>query len=320
MILTIDGGTTHTRLYLMDNGSILTTRKLSAGIRDTYTPEGRAAYTAAIRRAIAEITAREQPEAVLCSGMIGSETGLANIPHIGTPVSFRRLADGMQAVSLPEIADLPFYFIPGVKTFSRTDYTAAGIPTEELADMDIMRGEETELAGIAAKMGLSGGVTLILPGSHMKFVTLDKEGQITAFRTALTGELLRAAAEHTILAASLADGFPAQPDACQLCRGYALSASLGLTQALFKVRILDRSIGGLTPAELYSFLMGIVLQEECGRLCREKTPVCIAGSDPFRTAYRILLEKGGLTVTEIPEEISGNAAAYGAYRLWTERK
>ncbi|MBQ3177744.1 MAG: 2-dehydro-3-deoxygalactonokinase [Clostridia bacterium] len=319
MILTIDGGTTNTRLYLLDNGEILARRKLSMGIRDTLQPEGKARFHTAVADAAAELTAGCSVDAIVCSGMIGSETGLYSCPHAAAPISFAGLAEAMVPVSLPGISDIPFWFVPGVKTFAVLPPSAADVPLDLLAGMDIMRGEETELAGICARLGIAGERTFVLPGSHMKTVSLDDAGRITAFHTSLTGELLRAAAEHTILQASVGQAYPKTADPDQLRRGYALAREYGMAQALFKVRILDKSIGGLTAEELYAFLMGILLQEDVTRLIRDGRPVCIAGSDPFRSAYRILLADGGIPAEEIPEETADCASAYGAWYLWTLR-
>ena len=82
---------------------------------------------------------------------------------------------------------------------------------------------------------------------------------------------------------------------------------------------LKKDVGMLTAEKLYAFLMGILLQEDVTRLIRDGHPVCIAGSDPFRSAYRILLADGGIPAEEIPEETADCASAYGAWYLWTLR-
>ncbi len=319
MILTIDGGTTNTRLYLTDEAKILAARKLSLGIRDTLRPGGRDEYCRAVSGAIASLTDGASAEAVVCSGMIGSETGLCPCAHIAAPVSFPALARAMVPASLPEIAPLPFFFVPGVKTFSAAPGSAADVPPDTLAEMDIMRGEETELAGICAALGIRGAHTFLLPGSHMKTVRMDAEGRIAAFCTSLTGELLRAAAEHTILQASVGGAYPTSADPAALRRGYAFAREYGISRALFKVRILDKSIGGMTAEELYAFLLGVLLYDDVRALIRDGGPVTVGGSDPFRGAYRLLLTDGGIRAAEIPREISDCASAYGAWELWTHR-
>ena len=319
MILTIDGGTTNTRLYRMDGGEILASKKLSLGIRDTLGPEGKTKYFRAVSEAVAELTAGESAEAVVCSGMIGSENGLFGCPHLTAPVSFGDLAEAMVPVELPEISPLPFRFVRGVKTCPAEPGSAADVPLGLLAETDIMRGEETELAGICAKLGVRGERTFLMPGSHMKTVRVDGEGRIAAFHTSLTGELLNAAAEHTILKASVGGAYPEAADPVQLRRGYAFAREYGISRALFKVRILDVTIGGLTKDGLFSFLLGIVLFDDVDRLIRENRPVLVGGSGLFRGAFRLLLSDGGIEAEEIPKEIADRASAYGAWELWTRR-
>ena len=180
-----------------------------------------------------------------------------------------------------------------------------------------MRGEETELAGICSKRGIRGDRTFLLPGSHMKTIQLDRDGRIAAFHTSLTGELLNAAAEHTILKASVGRAYPEAPDPAQLRRGYAFAREYGISRALFKVRILDVAAGGMTEDELFAFLLGILLSDDVDRLIRENRPVTVGGTDPFRGAFRLLLTDGGVSADEVPKEISDRASAYGAWELRT---
>lgn len=322
MILTIDGGTTNTRLYLIDAGEILVSEKLSIGIRDALFPEGKKKFFHDVSNEITKMTAEASAglvEAVVCSGMIGSENGLYACPHITAPVSFYDLAEAMIPVSLPRIAPYPFLFVPGVKTYSDMPGSAAEVTPERLAEMDVMRGEETELAGICAKLGIRGDHTFLLPGSHMKTVRLDRDGRIATFHTSLTGELLNAVAEYTILKASVGWAYPETADLEQLRRGYAFAQEYGISRALFKVRILDIAAGGMTENELFAFLLGILLFDDVSRLIRENCPITVGGSDPFRGAFRLLLMDGGVMADEVPKEISDCASAYGAWEMWTHR-
>ena len=69
--------------------------------------------------------------------MITSEFGLYNLPHITVPAGIKELYDAMKEVTIPEISEIPFVFIPGVK-----------VTGEGLHKTDMMRGEETELVGL----------------------------------------------------------------------------------------------------------------------------------------------------------------------------
>ena len=62
---------------------------------------------------------------------------------------------------------------------------------------DIMRGEETQISGFINKnKGFKGVVCL--PGTHAKWVNIQ-EGQISSFKTFMTGELFGVISNHTLI-------------------------------------------------------------------------------------------------------------------------
>lgn len=94
--ITIDGGTTSTRVNLVKDKVIDDTIKLDIGARASI--DNRQKYVLSIKNAIDEIIARNKAETVeriLASGMITCEFGLCNLPHINTPASIADLHDTM---------------------------------------------------------------------------------------------------------------------------------------------------------------------------------------------------------------------------------
>lgn len=53
---------------------------------------------------------------------------------------------------------------------------------------------------------------LVLPGSHTKFVSVDKEGKIRSCLTTITGELLASITNHTIIADAVGRQFAAEEE------------------------------------------------------------------------------------------------------------
>lgn len=315
-IISVDGGTTNTRLVLINDGKVLYSRRLSLGLRDQLDGNG-SKYSSILSSGIRELLTENNLEekdidCVTVSGMICSEHGLYEVPHIPSPVSVRLLSLSMKEKDFLEIAAIPFYLVPGVKTFK----TAA-----DLCDMDIMRGEETELCGIMEKMNLPCSVTLVLPGSHCKIIPVDGEGMIKTFVTTVSGELIRAAAEHTILRDGIRDAYPSKLEDTKLLEGFDYAREHGLTEAMFKVRILQK-FRGYTPDELFAVLCGIILSEDIRVIEKcASGEILVGGSDPFRSAIRLLLkERTALTAEIIPDDIARYAVAYGAERLIRERK
>jgi len=77
MIIAIDGGTTNTRLTLMDGGKIIKKYKLNVGARDKSLAE-------AVRGGLAEVMCPAVTR-IAASGMITSDAGLFSLPHIAAP-------------------------------------------------------------------------------------------------------------------------------------------------------------------------------------------------------------------------------------------
>ncbi|MGN1129027.1 MAG: 2-dehydro-3-deoxygalactonokinase [Candidatus Flemingiibacterium sp.] len=313
MIIAIDGGTTNTRFTLVEGGEVIDRIKYSIGVRDSIN-NGRQTLEKAVKDGISELLGKNSIHAgeISCavfSGMIGSENGLYKVSHIPAPAGAEELKRGAVRVSLPDITDIPTLFIPGVKTF--TD------PGEKpLSELDIMRGEETELIGILAGTGLCEPLTIALPGSHMKIVNTDAAGKIISFRTTLSGELIRAAAENTILSQSLKGGYPESSgdlDERFLHMGYEYAKLHGVNEALFKIRVYANFIKNASPQQLYSFLIGAVLHDDIRSLSKSSSgKIVVSGSDPFRSAIASLLGESGGTIVVLPDRISEQASSIGA--------
>ena len=66
---------------------------------------------------------------------------------------------------------------------------------------DVMRGEEVQIFGAMRLAGLADGL-FVLPGTHSKWAIV-RGGQVTGFRTFMTGETYGLFAQHSILARTL---------------------------------------------------------------------------------------------------------------------
>jgi hypothetical protein len=116
------------------------TVKLSIGAGKSK--ENKNLYICEIKHGIEEILSRnglhdDDVSTIIASGMITSEYGLCNIPHINTPAGLNELHENLHKASIPEISPIPFVFVRGVK-----------MKGDDFSCTDIMRGEETEIMGI----------------------------------------------------------------------------------------------------------------------------------------------------------------------------
>lgn len=304
--ITVDGGTTNTRVYLVKNGIIVDTEyiELGAGSQNRE----KKALEIAIKNAIRVIQARNglteiEIEKILASGMITSEFGLFELSHVSTPAGISTLHAGMKETILSDISTIPFVFLPGVKT-SGADISTA----------DMMRGEETELYGLTDTHRRDA--VYVLPGSHCKIIKTDNEGRIKDFQTTLTGEMIAALSQNTILRDAV-DLNVQQLDTNGLLAGYKLCKKTDINQALFKVRVLKNKFGK-SKEYVYSFFMGVILHAEIESLCKTNAQcIVIGGKKQIREALQILLQQtSSAEIVALDEETVNNATAHGAVKIY----
>ena len=149
-----------------------------------------------------------------------------------------------------------------------------------LENTDMMRGEETELIGLSEK--LQSGCIYVLPGSHSKLIKTDEQGRISSFVTTLTGEMIFALSQSTILKDAV-DFSQTETDFEYLDSGYKYCCRKGINEALFKTLVL-KNIFKASPCELYSLsaIVGILflITRYAIRLISTVKPqkyACIAG-------------------------------------------
>lgn len=199
-IVTVDCGTTNTRVRVWRNNIVIAQASEPTGVRDTARTGNHAALAAGIRSALMRAMAQAGDDLpgnnlIVASGMITSEDGLCPLPHVCAPVSLTSLAQATVVRDIPGISPHPVWFIPGVKN------ALADISADTVGMMDVMRGEEVETFGLLALHAISGPAVIILPGSHTKFVRIDGKQRIVACATTMTGELLDLLTRQSLLGA-----------------------------------------------------------------------------------------------------------------------
>lgn len=303
--ITIDGGTTNTRISLVKNGEIIDTLKYNVGARAGI--DDNALLKNTVKNAVLELLNKHDLKAtdvcrILASGMITSEFGLLKLDHAVTPVGISELHEAMQEIVLEDISDIPFVFMRGVKTSCKN-----------LEDADMMRGEETELMGIMSPD--DGECVYILPGSHSKIIKTDDKGRIESFATMLTGEMTAALAQNTILKASVE--FLEYFDEEYLLNGYKYCVDKGINEALFKVRIL-KNIFGCESLKVYSFFMGVILCGEVEAVLKINAPkVVIGGKKQLKEALALLIgSKSDCKVVCMSDSVVDKSSSAGMIRIY----
>jgi len=264
-----------------------------------------------------------RPEFIVAAGMLSSELGLLAVPHVDAPAGPDDVARGVTMTHIPEISELPIYFIPGIRT-----------PGSDGEDgwfaADVMRGEECETWGAYTTLQQAGAIdsegwqAFLWPGSHTKLVEVDDAGRITRSHTSLAGELLQVVAKHTLLAASLPGELPDEVDHEAAEAGGRAVARDGLGRAAFLVRIAALT-QALSASERASFWIGAVVQSDVDSLARHSIlapgrPVWIGGREPLRSLYATRLGRRHLgMVASLDNALADAASALGALETVSRR-
>lgn len=329
-IITIDSGTTNTRIRLWerDNKRIIVEVSRSVGVRDTVINGNQEKLIKAIKDALFEVLERAniisyQNIFIVASGMITSNIGLFEVPHLIAPIDLQQLANSMVQKVIPEIIDHPIWFIPGIKN------NVSPVDINNCEMMDMMRGEEVELFGLLSLLNLCGPALIILPGSHSKFIQINEENQITTCSTTLAGELLDIITQRTILASSLDHQFATYIEPEYLIKGSYYADQVGIARGCFSLRVMDL-FGHITINKKANFLLGCILFSDLLAIKNSialnfhpQNKIIICGKKILRDALAILIKrdsyfKGEIIVFE--EENHPPLSGFGAISLINKKE
>lgn len=237
-------------------------------------------YTDFLNRQIAEMEHQlgKAPDGipVVLSGMASSSIGLMELPYKKLP--FSTAGTDLSVQSLQNNQN-PLLIISGACT-----------------EDDVMRGEETKIVGAAASLPDAGEEQLLLlPGTHSKHVWL-RNGQVTAFRTFMTGEFFALLSGSSILAGSITEGGkladPANRES--FINAVQRSREVPLLAHSFKVRT-NQLLKGLSPEQNYYYLSGLLIGEEL-RTLEPGMPVHLLGGALHTPLYTLACEALGINV------------------------
>lgn len=212
----IDCGTTNSRAYVVgEDGSIAGQASKKVGVRDTSITGSKDVLAAGIKDTVTKAVQAAGVEegdirAVFSSGMITSEIGLCELPHLSAPCGAEELATHMELVEgLDLYAGKPVYFVRGIKNKMAEDMES---PFAAAGCLDFMRGEETQMMGILRNKELILPATVVVLSSHTKFISVDGGGKILGSLTTMSGQTFEAVKNNTFLTKSLEDDGSGAPE------------------------------------------------------------------------------------------------------------
>ena len=302
-VAAVDWGTSSFRLWLLDaSGCVLAESRSGEGML-TAGAEG---FGPTLERHLASTGAPVDLPVIIC-GMAGARQGWIEAPYVTLPAGL----DGILAGAVP---------IPGqprkIRILPGLAQRSADVP-------DVMRGEETQLAGILPLFS-SGRHLICLPGTHSKWVDAT-DGVISGFQTWLTGELFSVLSKQSILRHSLgesaAPALPENPIFLAAC-GKALQQSGDIGPALFRIRAATL-LHDLKPDEASATLSGLLIGSEIASARRlfdvAADKVILVASGPLGSLYTAALKLAGCAVLQADADEAVRSGLFeAAKRLgWT---
>lgn len=284
----VDWGTTRLRAWAMSGETVLDRRDSADGM-GRLSPDG---FEPALLALIGDWLGRG-PLPVLACGMVGARQGWTEAPYVSVPCTPPR--DGVPAPALDPRLDVKI--LPGVS---------------QARPADVMRGEETQVAGFLAREPKFDGI-LCLPGTHTKWVHVSA-AEIVSFRSFMTGEMFDLLTRQSVLRFSVAEGW----DAAAFLAGVAdgMGRPAGFAAELFTLRagdLLGDPAAGVARARLSGLLIGLELA--AARPYWLGQDVVVLGDGEQAQGYVDALAAQGAMVRQSPAEdvtLSGLIAARAA--------
>lgn len=271
----VDWGTSSFRLWLSDaQGTVLGESRSDEGMM--FCAEN--GFAPVLEKHLQHVNAPSDLPVIIC-GMAGARQGWVEAPYISLPTALDDLA--AQALRIDnqqrDIRILP------------------GLAQRDARSANVMRGEETQLAGIAATMpdGL-----VCMPGTHSKWTRLEK-GAVTQFSTFMTGELFAVLSEHSILkhAVNMDTGFDENTPAFQRAVDKALGDPARVLDGIFGIRA-AQLLGFEEKHDGAAHLSGLLIGAEAGaaKLLYGAGEIGLVSSGKLGALYQSVLEKAGFAI------------------------
>ncbi|KIC37086.1 2-keto-3-deoxy-galactonokinase [Ruegeria sp. ANG-R] len=268
--IAVDWGTSHLRAWAMQGERVLDQAASQDGMSRTAGGDFQVALMALI-----EGWLPANPVDVIACGMVGARQGWVEAPYSAVPSEPIPVVPFRVPNTDPRIRA---FVVPGLKQDSPPD---------------VMRGEETQIAGFLSTHQNWDGV-ICLPGTHTKWAQISA-GEAVSFRTFMTGELFDLLRGQSVLRHSIDDGW----DEASFTDAVAdtLSKPEQLAARLFALRAADLLHGqnkSVARARLSGFLIGAELA--AARPYWLGQQLAVIGSEGLTKAYAAALQQQGAFV------------------------
>ena len=236
----------------------------------------------------------DRPTRVIACGMVGARQGWQEAPYRAVPCL--PVASGQLMSVATKDPRIMVQIVPGLS---------------QSKPADVMRGEETQIAGVIALHPQFDGV-ICLPGTHSKWAHISA-GEVVSFQTFMTGEMFALLSKQSVLRHGMQD---AQFDGAAFDLGVdaGLSHPEKIMARLFSLRA-EGLLSNLGKDAAFSRLSGLLIGAE---LAAAKPywlgqAVRLVGAETLSGHYARALSAQGVTAQILDDtacSISGLARAF----------
>lgn len=201
MFAVIDCGSASTEVFIVDeNNKILTSAAKNIGVQSVASTGSKEILKQGIREALSLAAENlkielSKIEFAIAFGMITSEMGLKEVPHMIAPAGIDELASNIEILENTDVfpSNIPIILVRGLKNPCKIE------TYDDVRNIDLMRGEETQIIGLLETLKPSLPVNIIQLGFTTKLIHINKEGKICGSITALSGQVYEAIKKETFI-------------------------------------------------------------------------------------------------------------------------
>ncbi|MEM1272171.1 MAG: 2-dehydro-3-deoxygalactonokinase [Pseudomonadota bacterium] len=290
--IAVDWGTTRLRAWAMNSSGL--------ALAETATEDGMGGlaphdFEPALIQAV-DPWLRKANTPILACGMVGARQAWHEVGYLAVPIT----PGALVPVRVPDTDHrIRLWILPG-------------LCQDEPAD--VMRGEETQIAGFLVDRPEFDGV-LCLPGTHSKWVRISA-GEVVSFQTAMTGEMYQLFHDHSVIRHTLRGAGAPDHEAFDQAVSDMISRPEKLTQKLFSIRA-EAVLDARSPAAARSTLSGLLIGAELAatRAYWLGHAIVVAGAPALAAHYGRALASQGANAEVLdagPLTRRGLAAAFAA--------
>ena len=275
--IALDWGTSSFRAYLVRDKFILDKISTNDGMKFV----SKANFKNILIKNICVWLKSYNIKTILVSGMVGSKQGWVEVPYKKCPCSVLKLN------------------FTKIKISKKINVIILSGISQQRPD-DVMRGEETQIAGYLLKNKFFEG-SICLPGTHSKWVQI-LDMKIIKFNTFLTGELFEIIKKNSILCHNLNSNKIDEKIVLKSAKNIMVDPSF-FTNKLFNIRA-KGLLRDTSDIENNSILTGYILAMEiiASKSYWENKDVILIGSKKLNRLYELILHKKCKSITNIKSD------------------